>query len=50
MYCTHLSIHYKSSFAEVILGTLLICCGSILMIYDKILQEESQQQLNITFQ
>ncbi|XP_016927720.2 transmembrane protein 234 homolog [Drosophila suzukii] len=35
---------------KVILGTLLICCGSILMIYDKILQEESQQQLNITFQ
>nr|XP_016927720.1 transmembrane protein 234 homolog [Drosophila suzukii] len=35
---------------KVILGTLLICCGSILMIYDKILQEQSQHQLNITFQ
>ncbi|XP_037713955.1 transmembrane protein 234 homolog [Drosophila subpulchrella] len=35
---------------KVILGTLLICCGSILMIYDKILQEQSQNQLNITFQ
>ncbi|XP_043947932.1 transmembrane protein 234 homolog isoform X1 [Drosophila biarmipes] len=35
---------------KVILGTLLICCGSILMIYDKILQEQTQQQLNIAFQ
>ncbi|XP_017120469.1 transmembrane protein 234 homolog [Drosophila elegans] len=35
---------------KIILGTLLICCGSILMIYDKILQEQEQQQLNITFQ
>ncbi|XP_016973943.1 transmembrane protein 234 homolog isoform X2 [Drosophila rhopaloa] len=35
---------------KIILGTLLICCGSILMIYDKILQEQAQQQLNITFQ
>ncbi|XP_017045073.1 transmembrane protein 234 homolog [Drosophila ficusphila] len=34
---------------KVILGTLLICCGSILMIYDKILQEQSQDRLNITF-
>eukprot|EP00099_Drosophila_melanogaster_P019244 NP_610502.1 uncharacterized protein Dmel_CG12929, isoform A [Drosophila melanogaster] len=34
---------------KVILGTLLVCCGSILMIYDKILQEQAQHQLNITF-
>ncbi|XP_033153276.1 transmembrane protein 234 homolog [Drosophila mauritiana] len=34
---------------RVILGTLLVCCGSILMIYDKILQEQAQHQLNITF-
>ncbi|XP_017027179.1 transmembrane protein 234 homolog [Drosophila kikkawai] len=35
---------------KVILGTLLICCGSILMIYDKVLQEEDNQPQNITFQ
>ncbi|XP_023159998.2 transmembrane protein 234 homolog isoform X2 [Drosophila hydei] len=32
---------------EIIIGTLLICCGSILMIYDKLLQE--QQMQSITF-
>ncbi|XP_020798531.1 transmembrane protein 234 homolog [Drosophila serrata] len=35
---------------KVILGTLLICCGSILMIYDKVLQEQDHQPQNITFQ
>ncbi|EDW89523.1 transmembrane protein 234 homolog [Drosophila yakuba] len=35
---------------KVILGTLLVCCGSILMIYDKILQEQAQYHQNITFQ
>ncbi|XP_023159997.2 transmembrane protein 234 homolog isoform X1 [Drosophila hydei] len=32
---------------KIIIGTLLICCGSILMIYDKLLQE--QQMQSITF-
>ncbi|KAH8254273.1 hypothetical protein KR032_009224, partial [Drosophila birchii] len=35
---------------KVIIGTLLICCGSILMIYDKVLQEQDHQPQNITFQ
>ncbi|KAH8345534.1 hypothetical protein KR084_007606, partial [Drosophila pseudotakahashii] len=42
-------LSYISLSTEVILGTLLICCGSILMVYDKILQEQSQNQLNIAF-
>ncbi|ALC40772.1 CG12929, partial [Drosophila busckii] len=33
---------------KIIIGTLLICCGSTLMIYDKLLQE--QQSQSITFQ
>ncbi|KAH8280529.1 hypothetical protein KR018_009340, partial [Drosophila ironensis] len=35
---------------KVILGTLLVCCGSTLMIYDKILQEAKHDRLNIEFQ
>ncbi|EDV35446.1 uncharacterized protein Dana_GF12494 [Drosophila ananassae] len=35
---------------KVILGTLLIGCGSTLLLYDKILQEQAENQLNITFQ
>ncbi|KAH8318339.1 hypothetical protein KR074_009121, partial [Drosophila pseudoananassae] len=35
---------------KVVLGTLLIGCGSTLLLYDKLLQEQTENQLNITFQ
>ncbi|XP_034652726.1 transmembrane protein 234 homolog isoform X2 [Drosophila subobscura] len=35
---------------KVILGTLLICCGSTLMIYEKVVQEQQQENQNIPFQ
>ncbi|XP_022224667.1 transmembrane protein 234 homolog isoform X2 [Drosophila obscura] len=35
---------------KVILGTFLICFGSTLMIYDKLVQEQKQENQNIPFQ
>ncbi|XP_017959110.1 transmembrane protein 234 homolog [Drosophila navojoa] len=30
---------------KIIIGTVLICCGSILMIYDKLIQEQQMQSI-----